>query len=80
MEISTLHPLLGHEAIHPVRTVVNPTSPTWESVTPSHEDHSEPYLPYLESFTPSSTSSLGAKLSSLYSKRLYYIFLIKTLA
>ena len=52
MEISTLHPLLGHEDIHLVKTVVNPTSFIWESVTPSHEDRSEPYLSYLESVTP----------------------------
>ena len=35
MEMSTLHPILGHEAIHPVKTLVNPTFPTWGSVTPS---------------------------------------------
>ena len=27
METSTLHPLLGHESIHPVRTVVDPAFP-----------------------------------------------------
>ena len=35
MEISTLHPKSGHEAIHPVKTVVNGTFSIWESVTPS---------------------------------------------
>ena len=36
MELSNVQPTLGNEDIHPVRTVVNLTFPTWESVTPSY--------------------------------------------
>ena len=68
MEISSLHPMLGHEAIHPVKTVVNPTSPIWECVNFYHEYRSEPHLSYWESVSPSSTTSLDAKISSLYFK------------
>ena len=47
MEISTLNPMLVHDSIHTMKTVVNPISPIWESAAPSHENHSEPYLSYL---------------------------------
>ena len=52
MEISTIHPTLGHEAINPVRIVVKTTSTIWESVTPSPEDRSEPHLPYIGNSHP----------------------------
>ena len=35
MEISTLHPILDHEDIHPMKTIMNPTFPTLESLTHS---------------------------------------------